>query len=204
MHKCSGRFIGVGFQQADIRSVLPRARGLFVAGHLTSDQSRMSRRVWFTSAFPTTSWFEGVTYRPTFGGVYVACVYSHAGWELPYVIQVSVAMSLGFLFWFVFCVTTAKRFYCTLPFVCWDQFFSFYPSQPQRIKSGLTEIFIKRCRVERTSKAELRSEEQGEKKGWLSGGSMEWNTAERAIKTEIDTRTEWKGVGKLGWFMSKR
>ena len=31
---------------------------------------------------------------------------------------------------------------------------------------------------------------------------MEWNTVERAIKTEIDSRTEWKGMGKLGWFMS--
>ena len=34
---------------------------------------------------------------------------------------------------------------------------------------------------------------------------MEWNTVERSIKTEIDTRTEFKkkkkkGVGKLGWF----
>ena len=26
---------------------------------------------------------------------------------------------------------------------------------------------------------------------------------ERAIQTEIDTRTEKKGVGKLGWFMAK-
>ena len=32
---------------------------------------------------------------------------------------------------------------------------------------------------------------------------MEWNTVERAIKVETDTRTKWKGVGKLGWFMSK-
>ena len=31
---------------------------------------------------------------------------------------------------------------------------------------------------------------------------MEWNTVERAIKTEIDTRTKYKGVGKLGWLMS--
>ena len=43
--------------------------------------------------------------------------------------------------------------------------------------------------------------------GGFSGGFMEWNTAERAIKTEIDTRTECflkikKGVCKLGWFMS--
>ena len=32
---------------------------------------------------------------------------------------------------------------------------------------------------------------------------MERNTVERSLKTEIDTRTEQKGVGKLGWFMSK-
>ena len=30
---------------------------------------------------------------------------------------------------------------------------------------------------------------------------MEWNTVERAIKT--DTRTQEKGVGKIGWFLSK-
>ena len=32
-----------------------------------------------------------------------------------------------------------------------------------------------------------------------------WNkiTVERAIKTETDTRTEGKGVAKLGWFMSQ-
>ena len=32
---------------------------------------------------------------------------------------------------------------------------------------------------------------------------MESNTVERAINTETDTRTEQKGVGKLGWFVSK-
>ena len=32
---------------------------------------------------------------------------------------------------------------------------------------------------------------------------MESNTVERAIETEIDTRREYKGVGKLGWFMSE-
>ena len=31
---------------------------------------------------------------------------------------------------------------------------------------------------------------------------MEWNTVERAIKTETDIRTEQKGVGKLSWFMT--
>ena len=40
---------------------------------------------------------------------------------------------------------------------------SFKPSQPQRITSGLRETFIKRCIVERTSKAEIRPEQQSEK-----------------------------------------
>ena len=31
---------------------------------------------------------------------------------------------------------------------------------------------------------------------------MEMNTVERATKTEMDTGTEQKGVGKLGWFMN--
>ena len=39
----------------------------------------------------------------------------------------------------------------------------FKPSQPQRIISGLRETFIKRYRVERTSKAEIRPKEQCEK-----------------------------------------
>ena len=29
-----------------------------------------------------------------------------------------------------------------------------------------------------------------------------YETVERALKTEIDTRRESKGVGRLGWFMS--
>ena len=31
---------------------------------------------------------------------------------------------------------------------------------------------------------------------------MEWNTVEGATKAEIDTGTEYKGVGKVGCFMS--
>ena len=31
---------------------------------------------------------------------------------------------------------------------------------------------------------------------------MEWNIVKRATRTKIDTRTEQKGMGKLGWFMS--
>ena len=51
---------------------------------------------------------------------------------------------------------------------------------------------MKRYIVERTNKAEeLRPEEQREK-GELSGEVMEWNTVERAIKTDTDTRTESK------------
>ena len=39
----------------------------------------------------------------------------------------------------------------------------FKPGQPQRIISGLRETFIKRYKVERTNKAEIRPEEQSEK-----------------------------------------
>ena len=39
----------------------------------------------------------------------------------------------------------------------------FKPSQPQRIIPGLKETFIKRYIVERTSKAEIRPEEQSDK-----------------------------------------
>ena len=39
----------------------------------------------------------------------------------------------------------------------------FKPSQPQRIISGLRETFIKKYIAERTSKAEIRPEEQSEK-----------------------------------------
>ena len=33
---------------------------------------------------------------------------------------------------------------------------------------------------------------------------IEWNTAERAIKREIDTKTKEKEVGKLSWFICKK
>ena len=39
----------------------------------------------------------------------------------------------------------------------------FEPSQPLGIISGLKEIFIKRYKVEKTNKAEIRPEEQSEK-----------------------------------------
>ena len=47
--------------------------------------------------------------------------------------------------------------------VGWLVGWSFKPSQPQRITSGLKETFIKRYVVERTGKAEIRPEEQSEK-----------------------------------------
>ena len=36
----------------------------------------------------------------------------------------------------------------------------------------------------------------------MSGEFIELNTVERAIKTEIDTRRESNGMGKLGWFVT--
>ena len=46
----------------------------------------------------------------------------------------------------------------------------FRPSQPQRITSGLKETFVKRYIAERTSKAEIRPEEQSEE-----AESCRWN-----------------------------
>ena len=64
------------------------------------------------------------------------------------------------------------------------------PSQPLRIITGLKETFIKKYLVERTHKAETRPEEKGEKTE--SCRENLWNEIQlkRAIKTEIDTRTE--------------
>ena len=56
--------------------------------------------------------------------------------------------------------------------------------------SGLKETFIKRYTAERTNKAELRAEEQGEKAESCRENLWNRNTVERAIKTEIDMRTE--------------
>ena len=50
---------------------------------------------------------------------------------------------------------------------------SIKPSQPQRIISGLKEIFIKRSILETTNQAEIRPEEQSEKSGELSVEFME-------------------------------
>ena len=46
----------------------------------------------------------------------------------------------------------------------------------------MRETFIKRCIVERTTKAEIRPEEQSEKSRELWGEFMEWTTVERAIR----------------------
>ena len=78
----------------------------------------------------------------------------------------------------------------------------FQPSQPLGIISGLKETFIKRYIVERTNKAEIRPEELSEKTESCRENSCDEITVERVIKTETDTRTELKGAGKLGWFMS--
>ena len=46
----------------------------------------------------------------------------------------------------------------------------------------MRETFIKRCIVERTTKAEIRPEEQSEKSREFWGEFMEWTTVERAIR----------------------
>ena len=66
----------------------------------------------------------------------------------------------------------------------------FKSGQPQRITSSLKETFIKRYIVEKTSKAEIRLEEQREKTESCRENLRNENTVERAIKTETDTRTE--------------
>ena len=72
----------------------------------------------------------------------------------------------------------------------------FGPSQPHWIISGLKETFIKRYKVERTNKAEIRSEGRDKtgrtesENGELSGELMVVGRVESAIKSEIDTRTE--------------
>ena len=77
----------------------------------------------------------------------------------------------------------------------------FEPSQPLRIISGLKETFIKWYVVERTKKAEIRLEEQSQKTE--SCRENVWNEIQlKRITKTVDTRTEWKEVGKLGWFMS--
>ena len=54
----------------------------------------------------------------------------------------------------------------------------------------MRETFIKRYIVEKTSKAEIRLEEQREKTESCRENLRNENTVERAIKTETDTRTE--------------
>ena len=64
------------------------------------------------------------------------------------------------------------------------------PSQPLGIISGLKETFIKKYIVERTNKAEIRPKELREKTESCRENLWNRNTVERAMKTEIDTRTE--------------
>ena len=54
--------------------------------------------------------------------------------------------------------------------------------------------------VERANKAELRPQEQRDKTEICRENL--WNEIQLIGLTEIDARTESKGVGKLGWFMS--
>ena len=80
----------------------------------------------------------------------------------------------------------------------------FKPSKPQRIIQGLKQAFIKRYLAKRTNKAETRLEEHGEKEEScrrIYGMKYSW-------KSHKDTRNRQKnrkkkGVGKLGWFISK-
>ena len=65
----------------------------------------------------------------------------------------------------------------------------FEPSQPLGITSGLKETFIKRHTVERTSKVEIRPEEQNEKTE--SCRETLWNK-KNGHKRETDTKTETK------------
>ena len=75
----------------------------------------------------------------------------------------------------------------------------FKPSQPQRIVSGLRETFIKRYVVERTNKAEIRSEEQSERAfGRIYG--MKYSS--KGLKDRNRQKNRLKGMGKLGWFVS--
>ena len=78
----------------------------------------------------------------------------------------------------------------------------FKPSQPQKIISGLRETFIKRYIVGRTDKAEIRPEEQSEKAESCRENS--WKEIQlKGHKNRNRHKNRVKGVGKLGWFMSR-
>ena len=67
----------------------------------------------------------------------------------------------------------------------------FKPNQSQRIISGLKETFTKKYTVERTDEAEIRPEDLRENaESCRENLSNENTVVERAIKTEIETRTE--------------
>ena len=72
----------------------------------------------------------------------------------------------------------------------------FKPSQPQRIIPELKETFIKRCIIERTSKAEIRPEEQSKKTE--SCREILWNEIQlkepkRQKQTQEKNKKEWPG-----------
>ena len=78
----------------------------------------------------------------------------------------------------------------------------FEPSQPQRLISGLKEIFIKRYIVERTNKVEIRPGEQSEKA--KSCWENLWKEIQlKGHKDRNRHKNRIKRVGKLGWFMFK-
>ena len=94
------------------------------------------------------------------------------------------------------CFSSWTRKAVTLPFICsgssvaaWRLSQLIGALSPVNHKELYRETFIKRYVVERTSKAEIKPEEQSEK-AEFSGEFMEWNTVERATKTETDTRTD--------------
>ena len=75
----------------------------------------------------------------------------------------------------------------------WQEYFShwcFEPSQPQGIISGLKETFIKRCISWKDRWGRDKTGRTEWENGELSGEFMEWNTVERAIKTEKQTQEE--------------
>ena len=75
----------------------------------------------------------------------------------------------------------------------------FEPNQPPGIIPGLKETFIKRHLAERTSKAEIRPEEQSQRTE--SCQKNLWNEIQLKgqKKTEIDTRTKYEKRSGQAW-----
>ena len=68
------------------------------------------------------------------------------------------------------------------------------PRQPLLIISGLKETFLKRYRLQRTNKAEVRPQEQSEKTE-LSGEFMEWLSPSLALEAIVSS--DWSPAFKL-------